>query len=107
MSYLRCLVRLYLQLFVGGFMSYLRCLVRLYLQLFVGGFISYLRCLVRLYLQLFVGGFMSYLRCLVRLYPITQTAIYKTLHRKQKIDQHESNYHSNSHLQNITQKTKD
>ena len=137
-----CLVRLYFQLFVGGFMSYLRyvwfvftssclqegscliyvmfgssllpvvcrrvhvlftlCLVRLYFQLFVGGFMSYLRyvwflftssclqegscliyvmfgssllpvvcrrvhvlftlCLVRLYFQLFVGGFMSYLR---------------------------------------------
>ena len=38
---------------------------------------------------------------------ITQTTIYKTLHRKQKIDQHEPNYHSNNHLQNITQKTKD
>ena len=40
------------------------CLVRLYTQLFVGGFMSYLcqLCLfVRLYLQLFVGGFMSYL----------------------------------------------
>ena len=137
-----CLVRLYFQLFVGGFMSYLHyvwfvftssclqegscliyvmfgssllpvvcrrvhvlftfCLVRLYFQLFVGGFMSYLRyvwfvftssclqegscliyvmfglsllpvvcrrvhvlftlCLVRLYFQLFVGGFMSYLR---------------------------------------------
>ena len=139
-----CLVRLYFQLFVGGFMSYLRyvwfvftssclqegscliyvmfgssllpvvcrrvhvlftlCLVCLYFQLFVGGFMSYLRyvwfvftssclqegscliyvmfgssllpvvcrrvhvlftlyvCLVRLYFQLFVGGFMSYLR---------------------------------------------
>ena len=77
-----CLVRLYTQLFVGGFVSYLcyLCLfgsslppvvcrrVRvlfmlfvfvwfLYLQLFVGGFVSYLR----LYLQLFVGGFVSYL----------------------------------------------
>ena len=38
---------------------------------------------------------------------ITQTTIYKTLHRKLKIDQHEPNYHSNNHLQNITQKTKD
>ena len=38
---------------------------------------------------------------------ITQTTIYKTLHRKRKIDQHEPNYHSNNHLQNITQKTKD
>ena len=38
---------------------------------------------------------------------ITQTTIYKTLHRKQQIDQHEPNYHSNNHLQNITQKTKD
>ena len=38
---------------------------------------------------------------------ITQTTIYKTLHRKQKIDQHEPNYHSNNHLQNTTQKTKD
>ena len=37
---------------------------------------------------------------------ITQTTIYKTLHRKQKIDQHKPNYHSNNHLQNITQKTK-
>jgi tRNA A37 N6-isopentenylltransferase MiaA len=53
MSYLRCLVRLYPQLFVGGLMSYLRCLVRVYLQLFVGGLMSYLRCLVRLYPQLF------------------------------------------------------
>ena len=41
-------------------MYYLR-LVRLYLQLFVGGLMYYLR-LVRLYLQLFVGGLMSYLR---------------------------------------------
>ena len=38
---------------------------------------------------------------------ITQTTIYKTLHRKQKIDQHKPNYHSNNHLQNTTQKTKD
>ena len=38
---------------------------------------------------------------------ITQTTIYKTPHRKQKIDQHEPNYHSNNHLQNTTQKTKD
>ena len=38
---------------------------------------------------------------------ITQTTIYKTLHRKLKIDQHEPNYHSNNHLQNTTQKTKD
>ena len=38
---------------------------------------------------------------------ITQTTIYKTLHSKQKIDQHEPNYHSNNHLQNTTQKTKD
>jgi hypothetical protein len=60
-SLLRCSGRLYLQLFVGGFMSYLRCSGRLYLQLFVGGFMSYLRCSGRLYLQLFVGGFMSYL----------------------------------------------
>ena len=37
----------------------------------------------------------------------TQTTIYKTLHRKLKIDQHEPNYHSNNHLQNTTQKTKD
>jgi hypothetical protein len=37
MSYLGRLVRLYLQLFVGGVMSYLGRLVRLYLQLFVGG----------------------------------------------------------------------
>ena len=36
-----------------------------------------------------------------------QTTIYKTLHRKLKIDQHEPNYHSNNHLPNITQKTKD
>ena len=64
MSYLGCLVRLYLQLFVGGVMSYLGCLVRLYLQLFVGGVMSYLGCSVRLYLQLFVGGIMSYLRYL-------------------------------------------
>jgi hypothetical protein len=58
-SYLGCSVRLYLQLFVGGFMSYLGCSVRLYLQLFVGGYMSYLGCSVRLYLQMFVGGFMS------------------------------------------------
>ena len=38
---------------------------------------------------------------------ITQTTIYKTLHRKLKIDQHKPNYHSNNHLQNTTQKTKD
>ena len=38
---------------------------------------------------------------------ITQTTIYKTLHKKQNIDQHEPNYHSNNHLQNTTQKTKD
>ena len=38
---------------------------------------------------------------------ITQTTIYKTLHRKLKIDQHKAHYHSNNHLQNITQKTKD
>ena len=38
---------------------------------------------------------------------ITQTTIYKTLHRKLKIDQHEPNYHSNNHLQNTTQKTTD
>ena len=38
---------------------------------------------------------------------ITQTTIYKTLHRKLKIDQHEPNYHTNNHLQNTTQKTKD
>ena len=38
---------------------------------------------------------------------ITQTTIYKTLHRKLKIDQHKPHYHSNNHLQNITQKTKD
>ena len=137
-----CLLRLYLQLFVGGLLSYLRyvhfvftssclqegscliyimfasslppvvcrralvlftlCLLRLYLQLFVGGVLSYLRyvrfvftssclqegscliyvmfasslpavvcrrahviftlCSLRLYLQLFVGGLLSYLR---------------------------------------------
>ena len=45
MYYLR-LVRLYLQLFVGGLMYYLRS-VRLYLQLFVGG-----SCLI--YVSLFV-----------------------------------------------------
>ena len=73
MSYLRCSVPLYLQLFVGGLMSYLRyqslftisaltrCSVPLYLQLCVGGLMSYLRCSVPLYLQLFVGGLMSYL----------------------------------------------
>ena len=38
---------------------------------------------------------------------ITQTTIYKTLHRKLKIDQHKPHYHSNNHLQNTTQKTKD
>ena len=86
-----CLVRLYLQLFVGGFMSYLRyqCVfgsslppvvcrrahVLFTLLVFVwfvfissclqeGSCLIYLIsvCLVRLYLQLFVGGFMSYLR---------------------------------------------
>jgi hypothetical protein len=45
-------------------MSYLRCSVCLYLQLFVGGLMSYLRCSVCLYLQLFVGGLMPYLRVL-------------------------------------------
>jgi hypothetical protein len=44
-----CLVRLYLQLFVGELMFYLRS-VRLYLQLFVGELMFYLRS-VRLYLQ--------------------------------------------------------
>ena len=34
---LGCSVRLYHQLFVGGFMPYLGCSVRLYHQLFVGG----------------------------------------------------------------------
>jgi predicted metal-binding membrane protein len=42
-------------------MSYLGCSVRLFSQLFVGGFMSYLGCSVRLVSQLFVGGFMSYL----------------------------------------------
>ena len=85
-----CLVRLYLQLFVGGFMSYLRylCLFGSSLPLFVCRrshilfmlfvfvwfiFISSCLqevscliyvicvCLVRLYLQLFVGGLISYL----------------------------------------------
>ena len=64
MSYLRCLVRVYPQLFVGELMSYLRCLVRVYPQLFVVELMSYLRCLVRVYPQLFVGGLMSYLRYL-------------------------------------------
>ena len=79
MSYLRvCLVRLYLQLFVGGLMSYLRS-VHVYLCLFMFGsslppvvcrrahvlFTLFCVCLVRLYLQLFVGGLMSYLRCFV------------------------------------------
>ena len=54
-------VRLYLQLFVGGLMFHYLRSVRLYLQLFVGGLMSYLRS-VRLYLQLFVGGLMYYLR---------------------------------------------
>ena len=57
-------------------MSYLRllviyiicvCLVRLYLQLLVGGLMSYLHylcLLVRLYLQLLVGGLMTYLHYL-------------------------------------------
>ena len=86
-----CLVRLYLQLFVGGFVSYLRYLcvfgsslpsvvcrrVRVLFTLFVcvwfvftssclqeGSCLIYVIsvCLVRLYLQLFVGGFVSYLR---------------------------------------------
>ena len=85
-----CLVRLYLQLFVGGFVSYLcqLCLfgsslppvvcrrVHVLFMLFVfvwfvftssclqeGSCLIYVSCvcLVRLYLQLFVGGFMSYL----------------------------------------------
>ena len=85
-----CLVRLYLQLFVGGIMSYLRylCLfgsslppvvcgrdhVLFTLFMFVwfvftssclweGSCLIYVIyvCLVRLYLQLFVGGLMSYL----------------------------------------------
>jgi hypothetical protein len=51
-----------------SYIAYL-CLVRLYLQLFVGGLMSYIAylCLVRLYLQLFVGGLMSYIAflCLV------------------------------------------
>ena len=76
MSYLcffvSCLVRLYLQLFVGGLMSYLHflCLfgsslppvvcrrTHVLFTLFI------CVCLVRLYLQLFVGGLMSYLRYL-------------------------------------------
>ena len=63
-----CLVRLYLQLFVGGFMSYLRyqCVwfVFTFSCLQEGSCLIYVInvCLVRLYLQLFVGGFMSYLR---------------------------------------------
>ena len=88
-----CSGRLYLQLFVGGFMSYLRCLclfcsslpqvvcgrVHVLFTLFVfvlfvftssclweGSCLIYVVCIcsVRLYLQLFVGGLMSYLRCL-------------------------------------------
>ena len=63
-----CLVRLYLQLFVGGLMSYLH-----YLCLFGSSLPPVVCrrahvkhkvicvCLVRLYLQLFVGGLMSYL----------------------------------------------
>ena len=86
-----CLVRLYLQLFVGGLMSYLRyvCLFGLSLPSVVcrrahvlftlcvfvwfvftssclqeGSCLIYVMCvcLVCLYLQLFVGGLMSYLR---------------------------------------------
>jgi hypothetical protein len=60
MSYLGCLVRLYLQLFVGGVMSYLGCLVRLYLQLFVGGIMSYLR-----YLCLFAYSGVKHILCFV------------------------------------------
>ena len=62
MPYLGCSIRLYRQLFVGGFMPYLGCSVRLYHQLFLGGFMPYFGCSVRLYHQLFVGGPMSYLR---------------------------------------------
>ena len=79
-----CLVRLYLQLFVGGLMSYLRYLCLFVVVwslpplfvgppcLFVGGSSlpvlfrrTHFVCLVRLYLQLFVGGLMSYLRYFV------------------------------------------
>ena len=78
-----CSVRLYLQLFVGGFMSYLRYVPFVFTSsclqegscLIYGMFCSSLPpvvcrrarvlftlCSVRLYLQLFVGGLMSYLR---------------------------------------------
>ena len=78
-----CSVRLYLQLFVGGFMSYLRYVPFVFTSsclqegscLIYGMFCSSLPpvvcrkvhvlftlCSVRLYLQLFLGGLMSYLR---------------------------------------------
>ena len=89
-AYNRCSVRLYPQLFVGGFKSYLRYLcqfgsslppvvcrrVQVLSTLFVfvrfvftssclqeGSSVIYVICVcsVRLYLQLFVGGFKSYL----------------------------------------------
>ena len=78
-----CSVRLYLQLFVGGFMSYLRYVRFVFTSscLYEGSCLIYVMfcsslppvvcwrarvlstlCLVRLYLQLFVGGLMSQLR---------------------------------------------
>jgi hypothetical protein len=51
-----CSLRLYPQLFVGGFMSYLPPVVCRRVH------VLFTLCSVRLYLQLFVGGFMSYLR---------------------------------------------
>ena len=81
--YSLCSVRLYLQLFVGGFMSYLRyvrfvfttscmqegsCLIYV---MFCSSLppvvcrrahVLFTLCSVRLYLQLYVGGLMSYLR---------------------------------------------
>jgi hypothetical protein len=38
---------------------------------------------------------------------LKQTMIYKTLHRKLKMEQHEHPLKTNNDLQNITQKTKD
>ena len=61
-----CLVRLYFQLFVGGFMFYLRYMFVWFVFtsscLQEGSCLIYVIyvCLVRLYFQLFVGGFMSY-----------------------------------------------
>jgi hypothetical protein len=71
--------------------EYYRTWVRLYLQLFVGGIMSYLH-----YLFLFMYGGVQRILCFVFvLFVIVlctlertkgQTMIYKTLHRKLKID---------------------